>query len=201
MTKRTAYKKRGGERNAPRHAFIFQVGGQKPVKVFSKVRPATKPVEIVLTEEHVRRAMKLNGHGDAQNCAGAVCVKSHSDAFPHGFSGHVDWLSNRVYVADANTSIGLPKTCVAYRLRGVAQKVAPLFDTKAGLQKLLDRVRRDGKLVLQLEPPTYSPREKGRPKGEPDAEQRRKVGAKGHKLRLTRIGSGANFFKELTKIA
>jgi hypothetical protein len=193
-----AYLNRG--RKSPRHAFLFQVGTQKPVKVYAKVKPARAAVEIVLTEEHIKRALKLDGRGDAQNCAGAVCVKSHPDAFPHGFSGHVDWLHHRAYVADSNTSIGLPKTCVAYRLKGTARRVAPMFDSKDGLRQLLKLVRGEGgKLKLVLEPPAYTEREAGRAKGGKDAPPRRKVGAQGHALRLTKIGAGAAWFKEMAK--
>lgn len=194
QAERCAYLNKG--RKSPRHAFLFQVAGQKPVRVFAKVKPARETVTATLTEAHIKRAMKLNGHGDAQNCAGAVCIKDRPE-FPHTFSGHVDWLHHRAYVSDANNSFGLPKSCVAYRLRGVARKVAPLFDSAPGLKKLLEMVRREGSITLVLEPPLYVPREKGRSKGHPEAPTRRKVGAKGQKLRLTNIGSGAAWFKQI----
>ena len=196
-TEKMAYLNKG--RRSPRHAFLFQVGGQKPVKIFANVKPAQSTVELVLTKDHINRAVKLNGRGDAQNCAGAVCIKSHPDIFPHSFSGHVDWVNNRAYVADSNTAIGLPKTCVAYALRGMAKKIAPLFDSKTGHKKLLEMVRRDGSIKLLLEPPTYIEREGGRKKGQPDVPSRRKVGAKGQHLRLTKIGAGAAWFKEMAK--
>lgn len=196
-TERMAYLNKG--RRSPRHAFLFQVGGQKPVKVFAKVRPAKDEIKLTLTEEHIQRALKLDGRGDAQNCAGAVCVKSHPNLFPHAFSGHVDWLHHRAYVADSNNAIGLPKTCIAYRLRGLARAVAPLFDSKQGLKKLLAMVRETGTLELVLEPPAYTEREPGRAKGKKDAAPKRKVGAQGHRLRLTKIGSGAAWFKETAK--
>lgn len=196
---RTAYENKG--RRSPRHAFLFQVGDQKPVKIFTTVKPAKQKVQIRLTEPHIMRALKLDGRGDAQNCAGAVCVKDDAGAFPHPFSGHVDWFHHRVYIADANNSIGLPKSCVAYRAVGMARRVATLFDSKAGLKKLLQMVRRDGAITVTLEPPVYVTREKNRPKGKPGAPTRRKIGAQGHKLRLTKIGSGAAWFKAIAKAA
>lgn len=197
---RSAYLNKGGRRS-PRHAFLFQVGKDKPVKVYTKVKPAKKAVIIRLTEEHIQRALKLDGRGDAQNCAGAVCVKSHPDAFPHPFSGHVDWVHNRAYISDANNPIGLPKSCIAYRLRGIAKTIAPLFDSQAGLKKLLAMIRKNGALDITLDLPLYRTQEQGRQKGKPNATARRKVGAKGQKLRLTNIGSGAAWFKEAARTA
>lgn len=198
-TEKSAYLNKG--RKSPRHAFLFQIGSQKPVKVYTKVKPARGSVEITLTEGHIERALKLDGRGDAQNCAGAVCVKAHPEAFPHKVSGHVDWLHHRAYVADVNNSIGLPKSCFAYRLRGMARKIAPLFDSQKGLKKLLELVRREGAITLTLEPPLYIPRPGRKTPHKENAPIRRKVGAKGQKLRLTNIGSGAAWFKQVAENA
>lgn len=183
---KTAYKN-SGNRRSPRHAFIFQVPGQKPAKIWAAVKPARSEVTITLTEEDVLAAIKQRGYGDAQNCAGAVCVRRHGENFPHAVTGHFDWLYRRLYVADRNDSIGLPRSCVAYSHN---DDTATLFDSQAGLRKLLARLRERGPLTIKLSPPVYQPREEGRAKGRPDAAPRRKAGARGHKLRMTKWKSG-----------
>lgn len=128
---KTAYKNSGSKRS-PRHAFLFQIPGQKPAKVWTKVKPAKQQVKIILTELDVRTALDNQGQGDAQNCAGAVCAKRHGENFPHKTSGHFDFLYRSFYVADANDKLGLPKSCVAY---AHDSKIAQLFDSRDGLKK------------------------------------------------------------------
>jgi hypothetical protein len=182
---KTAYKD-SGSRKSPRHAFLFQVAGRKR-KVWAKVRPAKSDVSIVLTENDILEGMKRKGYGDGANCAGAICAGRHSDYFPHKISGHFDWLDRRFYVADRNDAIGLPKSCVAY---AHCDSVAKLFDSQAGLKKLLARVREDGPLTIRLTPPVYRLREIGRPRGNTDTDGPKRKSARGHKLRLTRVAAG-----------
>jgi hypothetical protein len=184
---KTAYKN-NGIRRSPRHAFIFQVPGQKPAKVWATVKPGRLDFAIILTEADVLAAMRLKGYGDGQNCAGAVCTSRHSDVFPHPVSGHFDWVYNRVYVADRNDALGLPKNCVVYAHNN--SSIAKLFDNKAGLKKLLARLRKYGPITIKLSPPVYRPREEGRARGRQDAPPRRKAGAGGLKLRMTKWKSG-----------
>jgi hypothetical protein len=184
--KRTAYKTKTSRRS-PRHAFLFRVGSQEPSKVWANVKAARSAVSITLTEDDVLRAAQRKGFGDAANCAGALCVYRHSDSFPHAVSGHFDFLERRLYVSDRNDAIGLPKSCVAYSHN---DPVAKLFDSKAGLQKLLARLRKNGPMVIRLSPPVYQQRGAGRAKGAANAPPRRKTGAQGHKLRMTRVEAG-----------
>ncbi len=184
---RTAYKQKRGVRRSPRHAFLFQISGQKPTKVWATVKPAKSDVEIVLREQDVQKAIELDGFGDAQNCAGAVCAKRHRSSFDHTVTGHFDWLYRRLYVSDSNTKIGLPKTCVAYAHN---DPVANLFDSADGLKRLLKLIRTNGPITIKLTPIVYRQREIGRPKGKPDAPQQRKMGAVGHKLRMTQFKAG-----------
>lgn len=181
-----AYRKNNRERRPPRHAFIFQVPGQKPAKVWTTVKPARAVVELRLTEEDVLQAMKRKGYGDAQNCAGAICTHRHGNLFSHPVSGHFDWLYRRLYVSDRNDAVGLPKSCVAYSHH---DNVAKLFDSPAGLKKLLKKLREDGPMTIKLSPPVYELREAGRPRGGKSV-PRRTAGSGGLKLRFTKMKAG-----------
>lgn len=169
-------------RRSPRHAFFFKIDGQAPAKVWTTVKPAKSPVTFSLELADVDRAIALKGFGNAQECAGAVCTKRHSAAFPHAFTGHVDWVYNRVYVSCKNDNLNFPKTVVGYDHR---DDVAKLFDTPAGLKKLRASIQKNGPRQIKLFPIVYKTREPGRAKGRQDAPPRRKVGALGHKLRMT----------------
>jgi hypothetical protein len=190
-----AYKKTAGRlRKPPRHAFIFQVEGQKPAKIWTTVKPAHENVTLTLTEADVRGAIKRDGQGDAQNCAGAVCARRHGSVFPHSVSGHFDWLYQRLYVADRNTPAGLPKSCVAYAHN---DPVAKLFDSKAGLNKLLARLRKHGPMQIKLSPPVYVEREAGRPRGARNAAQsNRKASQNATPARISKFKAG--WLKEAT---
>jgi hypothetical protein len=183
---KTAYKNSGG-RKSPRHAFLFQIGGKKR-KVWATVKPAKTTVTIVLDDPDVLEGMKRKGYGDGANCAGAICTNRHSDYFPHPLSGHFDWLERRLYVSDRNDAIGMPKTCVAYAHN---DSVARLFDSRAGLRKLRNRIREHGPITIRLTPPVYEKREAGRASGHhADAKPKRTSAGRGHKLRLTRVAAG-----------
>ncbi len=184
--KRTAYKTKTSRRS-PRHAFLFRVGSQEPSKVWATVKAARSEVSVTLTEDDALRAAQRKGFGDAANCAGALCVNRHSASFPHAVSGHFDFLDRRLYVSDRNDAIGLPKSCVAYSHN---DPVAKLFDSRAGLQKLLARLRKNGPITIKLSPPTYEQRESGGTRNKGTSAPRRKSGAQGHKLRATRVEAG-----------
>lgn len=171
-------------RRSPRHGFIFKVDGQKPATVWATVKPAKSEVVIVLTADDVQRAIDLKGFGNAQNCAGAVCTKRHADRFGHAVTGHVDWLYDRAYVADKNDNLGFPKSCVAY---DHGDKIARLFDTKDGLKQLLRLLQKNGPREIRLFPVVYRKRGVNAPKGQKGAPRRRKLGVRGHKLRMTMV--------------
>lgn len=150
MTKlATAYQ---GPGRHPKHRYLFQVGG-KTIAVRAKVRPGKGRFTVMLTEEHVQRAIKLNGHGDAANCAGTVCVKSHGDVIPHKFTGYCDFWKKAAFLSSRNNSHNLPSDCVAWRHN--RPEIPELFDNKNGLVKLLKKIRIDGPIEIEFTTPKY----------------------------------------------
>lgn len=126
-------------RQSPRHYFRFKVEGDgvqsRTIIAKAKVRRARRKVELVLTADHVRQAMKADGVGNTQKCTMAVCAKAHKHAFPHPVEGYIDWQYRTAYVVSrVSKQTGLPSECVVYDHNDV---VAKLNDTKGGQQKLL----------------------------------------------------------------
>lgn len=142
------------------HGFWFEVtngdGTKTKHQVFAKIRLAKKPVDLVVTKEHILQALRQNGVGNSSKCAMAVCCYAQKDAFPHTVEGHVDWTRSRAYVV-TKTKFGLPSECVGYEHKDM---VARDFDSPAGLKRLLKKVERHGSITVRLLP--YHDREEDR---------------------------------------
>jgi hypothetical protein len=143
-----------------RHAFLVQVtGGDGAVSVkprMARVRLATKPVTLVLREEHVARSISLDGRGDTGRCAMAICTYGHAQSFPHNVEGHVDWQYSRAFIVSRVDSLGLPTECYAYEHTSeiARRQDAPArkSDGKTGQQLLLEKIRKDGPVMVTLKP-------------------------------------------------
>lgn len=117
------------------------------------VRPKTskekQTVEIALTEAMVEEAIRRNGQADGQNCGGAVCTRKHRHLFAHSVSGIVDWWRSRVFILEDKPRKDGTSVCWEY---AHYDKVEELFDTEAGLRKLLTRIRKRGPIQITLYP-------------------------------------------------
>lgn len=131
-----------------RHTFRFKVETGEVIPAKAKVVAASKSVDLVLTEAHVLKSLRDGGQGNTQKCAMAVCSKDHRQAFGHDFI-YVDWLDSKAFFV-TETKNGLPSKCIAYSHH---DNVAKLFDTTAGLKKLLAEIRNNGPKVIKLHPP------------------------------------------------
>lgn len=143
-----------------RHAFLVQVvtgsGRVEIKKKMAKVRRARKQVTLVLTAGHVERSIKLGGRGDTGKCAMAICTYDHAKNFPHRVEGHVDWQYSRAFVVSKCDTLGLPSECYAYEHdSNIARKqdTPPRkSDGKTGQQLLLERIRKNGPVLVTLRP-------------------------------------------------
>lgn len=169
-----------------RHPFRFKLENGKIITAWAKVRPAKRPVTIVLRPEHVRKSLAMDGQGNTQHCAMSVCSRDHGDAFPHPFE-FVDWLYNRAYFAD-KTKDGLPTGCVSYQHN---DGIAPLFDNTAAMKKFLTKLEKRGSYTITLYPAKYRKREGGRPRGRNTGERKRPYQPRGAGLRVARLRGGA----------
>lgn len=131
-----------------RHTFRFKVENGETISAPARVVPGHKKIELVLTKEHIERSVRDGGQGNTQKCAMAVCSKEHRAAFGHDFV-YVDWLDTKAYFV-TETKNGLPSKCIVYAHH---DNVAPLFDTKAGMKKLLKDIEANGPKVIKLYPP------------------------------------------------
>lgn len=172
-------------RKSHRHAFRFKLENGKIITAWAKVRPARTAVELVLTKEHIQKSLAVGGQGNTQLCAMAVCSREHGDAFPHSFE-FVDWLYNRAYFV-TKTKDGLPSECVVYTHH---DNIAPLFDTKPGMRKLLKTLEASGSRIINLYPPKVYARPKGRAAGSVTGSRQRTIKAKGAALRFARLTMG-----------
>jgi hypothetical protein len=115
----------------------------------AEILPAPSIVVIKLTVEHVREALRRNGQADTQNCAAAVCFQDHKGRFRHAVTGIVDWWRRRVYILEPmNKKTGKHKC----RVYAHYDDVEELFDTDAGLKKLLQRLEAKGHMDITLYP-------------------------------------------------
>ena len=167
-----------------RHPFLFSItrgdGNTAVKKVWAKVKMATKPVTLTVTEAHVRRAFAMGGVGNTSRCTMALCCYQQQDAFPHKIEGHVDWNYTRAFVVTKTDKLGLPSECVAYEHDS---EIARLNDTAGGLRVLLKRIVEDGPITVHLRP--YRKRsEDGRPAGSRNNTGVRDPRRKGANLRL-----------------
>lgn len=131
------------------HYFRFRLDGAKKDHLAGAVvRPAKRKVEIHITQDHVLRALELKGQGNTQNCAGAICTRDHGDVLGHA-AYFVDWFESRVFIADKIKGDGWPASCIVYKHN---DNVAKLFDTEAGMKKLLANIRKNGPKLVTLYP-------------------------------------------------
>jgi hypothetical protein len=173
----------------PRHAFRLLVQfGTKPIVFWAKVKWPTKPVDLELTEEHVRKSIKLKGIGNVATCSMALCVHDHKDAFPHEVDTYVDWFYRRVYVVSKLNVQGFPIECYCYEHHS---KIGQLNDSKGGQQKLLEILQRNGPMIIRLSPPKYRTQPLGRPKGRDDGSRSKRTLGTGAKLRFAMATQGA----------
>ncbi len=173
-----------------RHTFMFKVDSGEVIKAPAVVVPATRDVELVLTADHIKKSLKLGGQGNTQKCAMAVCSKEHRESFGHDFI-YVDWLDTKAYFV-TETKNGLPSKCVVYAHH---DKVAPLFDTKSGLTKLLKDIEQNGPKIIKLYPPRIyadvSHGGAGHANSAKNGERSKVIRAKGAALRFARLQLGA----------
>lgn len=177
--------KRTSIRRSHRHAFRFKLENGKVHTAWAKVKAARAEVELVLTKEHVEKSLAMGGQGNTQKCAMAVCSKEHGLAFPHPFE-YVDWLYNRAYFV-TKTKDGMPAECVVYTHH---DNIAPLFDTRAGMKKLLATLKEKGSKTIKLYPPKVYAKPAGRPRGANTGTRQRTIKAKGAALRFARLQLG-----------
>jgi len=147
-------KKRKSKVAKARHPFLYRLengdGTSKVRKAWATVEYTTKPVDLVLTAAHVRKAMNANGAGSTSACAMAICTYNHADAFSHSVEGHIDFNYSRALVVTKLDKQGLPCKCRVYEHN--ARNIARLNDTPGGQQKLLDLILRDGPITVTLKP-------------------------------------------------
>lgn len=141
-----------------RHGFKFEFAPGHVITKYARVRPATSPVTITLTEAHVREALRLGGIGDLRNCAGAVCVRRNGDAFPHPVVGYTDFADSRAWVA-SKVRAHFPTECVEYVHN---DRVAKLFDTDP--KRLLKILQQAGPHTLSLQALSTTGRNKAKEK-------------------------------------
>lgn len=172
-----------------RHTFRFKVENGEVIEAPAVVLPAKRKVELVLTAEHIKKSVKLGGQGNTQKCAMAVCSKEHRESFGHDFV-YVDWLDTKAYFV-TETKNGLPSKCIAYSHH---DKVAPLFDTKTGLKRLLADIEQNGPKVIKLYPPRIyasTDSEKANRASSRNGERSKTIRVKGAALRFARLQLGA----------
>jgi hypothetical protein len=174
-----------------RHTFRFKVENGEVIEAPAVVIPGKRNVELTLTADHIKKSVKLGGQGNTQKCAMAVCSKEHRDSFGHDFM-YVDWLDSKAYFV-TETKNGLPSKCISYSHH---DNVAPLFDTKIGLKKLLKEIEENGPKIIKLYPPviypsTFSAAKKARRGSIVDGSRSKTIRAKGAALRFARLQLGA----------
>lgn len=171
-----------------RHTFRFKVENGEVIEARAIVMPGKRNIELVLTAEHIKKSIQLNGQGNTQKCAMAVCSKEHRASFDHNFV-YVDWLDSKAYFV-TETKNGLPSKCIAYSHH---DNVAPLFDTKAGLRKLLADIEQKGPRTIKLYPPKIyaaTAVEKAHRASARNGERSKTIRVKGAALRFARLQLG-----------
>lgn len=137
-----------------RHPFLYRMqngdGTSKLRKAWATVKYTTKPVDMVLTAAHIRKAIKAKGAGTTSCCAVAICSYNHSDVYPHNVEGHIDFNYTRAFVVSKVDKTGLPSECYVYEHD--ARDIAFLNDTPGGLKKLLAMIEKDGPITVKLKP-------------------------------------------------
>ena len=117
----------------------------------AKIIYGTDTIEMLLTEDHVKRALVENGCGNTARCAGAQCTYDHRALLPFKIRDMlwVDWTNTRVFIASKFKN-KVPVECVCYDHGH--RKIVIQNDTTGGLMQLLERIRKTGPIKLTLKP-------------------------------------------------
>lgn len=176
-------------RKPNRHQFRFKPeGGGAIIKCWAIVRNAKKNVELLLTSAHVLRSIKLQGQGNTQKCAMAICSKEHGSSFPHPVL-YIDWLDSKAFVV-TKLKDGLPCECVAYDHNDI---VAKQFDTKTGLETLLASLEKRGSKKITLYIPAKREKQFGTSRRSNHTGERSEghvIKSHGARLRFARLNLG-----------
>lgn len=148
MAKRYTRKTSGNSKM--RHSFMFKTpNSATPIVFKAKSKYPKHPVDLILTEDHIKQAVAAKGFGNTQSCAGAFCALAHADYFPHAVEGYVDWTDTRCYIV-SKLKNGAPAECYVYRHK--QPDVSRRFDMKSGADELLNIVRQEGPIHIRLMP-------------------------------------------------
>jgi hypothetical protein len=135
-----------------KHPFLYKVvngeGTAQTFKSWAVVRMARSEVELVVTLEDAKQALRRHGVGSTSRCTMALCCYRMKAAFGHPVEGHVDWCPTRAFVV-TKTKGGLPVECVAYEHSSTIWR---LNDTPGGLRKLIARLEKTGPITITLRP-------------------------------------------------
>lgn len=142
------------DKRQTKYPFRFKVTGADgkvhTMIVWVLARFASKPVDLVVTADHVKRSIALNGVGNTQNCTMAICTMDHKDSFPHAVDGFVDWTYRRAVVVTAlSKRTHMPSRCIVYNHNS---RVAHLNDSIGGQKELLRQIERNGPITVHLRP-------------------------------------------------
>lgn len=149
-----------GYKLRPKGHFIHYVlpNGKKK-KLYAKVYLGKKEFELNVTQADMDRAEGLGGVGTTMACMMAVCSEQHAGSVPHPFE-LVEWTDSMAYFI-TEMQLGKPAKCIAYRHN---DKVAALFDSKAGRRELRSRLASEGEIVVRLSPPSKRASQVGKTK-------------------------------------
>lgn len=107
-------------------------------------KPGTAITTIFLNLAMIDRAIKADGQGDAQNCAGAFCTREHRKSFGHSVGYLVDWWRSRVYIDEGNEKRDVCRVYAHY------DNTEELFDTDESLKRLRRKVEKAGPKGLEI---------------------------------------------------
>jgi hypothetical protein len=144
-------------------------------------------MELVLTAEHVRESIRLNGAGDTTKCPGSICVQCHANLFRHKVIGMIDFTTSRLFIESRQNKLGHPIDCYGYEHDG---KIPNMVDnTPEGLRRLLAYIEEHGPITFRIKP--YRKRsEEGRPGRDRKGTGVRKNQYKKAKLRRLKVQTG-----------
>jgi hypothetical protein len=133
-------------RATPRHTWEVEVdyhdgNGPQMLKQQAKVVLGRKHVDLKLSTKDIEESLALDGVGNSMMCAMSQSCKRQRNQFPHPTLGPIDWLYKTCFVATKRNAQGQITECVKYEHR---DDIAKLFDTTAGLKKLLRRAYDNG---------------------------------------------------------
>lgn len=135
-----------------KHPFLYKVvngeGKTRIYKSWAVVRMARSEVQLIVTLEDAREALRRHGVGSTSRCTMALCCYRLKDAFGHPVEGHVDWCPSRAFVV-TKTKGGLPIECIAYEH---SSNIWRLNDTVGGLRELIAMLERTGPITINLRP-------------------------------------------------